>query len=80
MVGITPCSGFINLWSSIIIGSFSAGFSYLYCHLKSKKIEELPVTIDVFGCYGISGVWGGIAAGLFATTDSGNTVNGLFYG
>jgi len=38
------------------------------------------VSIDIFGCYGISGVWGGIAAGIFATTDSGNTVDGLFYG
>lgn len=34
----------------------------------------------MFGCHGISAIWGGIAAGAFATTDSTNTFNGLFYG
>jgi Amt family ammonium transporter len=34
----------------------------------------------VFGCHGISAVWGGIATGLFANPDSGNTYTGLFYG
>jgi ammonium transporter, Amt family len=40
----------------------------------------LADTLDVFGCHGISAVWGGIATGCFATTDSSNTSTGLFYG
>ena len=28
----------------------------------------------------MSAVWGGIAAGFFATTDSSNTFTGVFYG
>ena len=34
----------------------------------------------MFGCHGISAMWGGIAAGCFATPDSGNIFTGLFYG
>ena len=36
-------------------------------------------SLDVFACHGISGIWGSIATGLFATTMI-NNVNGLFYG
>jgi Amt family ammonium transporter len=35
--------------------------------------------LDVFACHGISGLWGSIATGLFATTLV-NNVDGLFYG
>ena len=80
LVGITPCAGFVSLWSSIVIGAISGMLSYIFCHFKSKHFDELSDTLDVFGCHGISGVWGGIAAGVFATGDSGNNVNGLFYG
>jgi Amt family ammonium transporter len=37
--------------------------------------------LDVFACHGVSGIWGSIATGLFATTavnPAGG--NGLFYG
>jgi Amt family ammonium transporter len=38
--------------------------------------------LDVFACHGVSGIWGSIATGLFATTavNSINGRNGLFYG
>jgi ammonium transporter, Amt family len=35
--------------------------------------------LDVFACHGMSGVWGSIATGLFATTLV-NNVDGWFYG
>jgi len=34
----------------------------------------------VFGCHGVSAVWGGIGTGCFASEDSGLNVTGLFYG
>jgi Amt family ammonium transporter len=80
LVAITPAAGFVSLWSSLIIGVLGGVFSYLFCHAKSKYFEELSDTLDVFGCHGISAIWGGIATGLFATPDSGNTASGLFYG
>jgi ammonium transporter, Amt family len=79
LVAITPAAGYVSLWSSLIIGALGGVFSYLFCHAKSKHFEELADTLDVFGCHGISAIWGGIATGLFATTDSGNTYNGAFY-
>jgi len=80
LVGITPAAGFVSLWSSLVIGGLAGTFSYLFCHFKSVYFHELSDTLDVFGCHGVSAIWGGIATGAFATTDSGNTFNGLFYG
>ena len=38
-------------------------------------------SLDVFGVHGIGGIWGALAAGLWATnTVPGNETNGLFYG
>ena len=80
LVSITPGAGFVNLWASLVIGAFGATISYLFCHFKSLYFHDLADTLDVFGCHGIAGVWGGIATGAFATHDSGNTFEGLFYG
>jgi Amt family ammonium transporter len=42
---------------------------------------RLDDTLDVFACHGVSGIWGTIATGLFATTMvNPNGKNGLFYG
>ena len=79
-VAITPGAGFVNLWASLPIGFFGGVLSWLFCHLKAIYFHALADTLDVFGCHGIAAVWGGIATGAFATTDSGNTVDGLFYG
>lgn len=80
LVAITPAAGYVSLWSSLVIGALGGTFSYLFCHFKSKYFEELSDTLDVFGCHGVSAVWGGIAAGFFATTDSSNIYTGVFYG
>jgi Amt family ammonium transporter len=42
---------------------------------------RLDDTLDVFACHGVSGIWGTIATGLFATKAvNTNGANGLFYG
>ncbi len=78
LVAITPASGYVNVTSSIIIGLAAGILSNLVANwrLGRTKIDD---SLDVFACHGISGVWGSIATGLFATTMI-NNVNGLFYG
>lgn len=35
LVSITPCSGFVSLWASAVIGAISAIIVYIFCHIKS---------------------------------------------
>lgn len=35
LVSITPCSGFVALWASAVIGAISAIIVYIFCHVKS---------------------------------------------
>ena len=78
LVAITPAAGYVNVTTSIIIGLAAGILSNLVANwrLGRTKIDD---SLDVFACHGISGVWGSIATGLFATTMI-NNVNGLFYG
>lgn len=79
LVAITPASGFVTPASAIIIGLAAGIISNLVS--TWRKRTRLDDTLDVFACHGVSGIWGSIATGLFATTavnDKGG--NGLFYG
>jgi len=79
LVAITPASGFVTPASAIIIGLAAGIISNLVS--TWRKRTRLDDTLDVFACHGVSGIWGSIATGLFATTavnDKG--ANGLFYG
>lgn len=35
VISITPCSGYVSLWASIVIGATAAIIVYIYSHLKS---------------------------------------------
>ncbi len=78
LAGITPASGFVNFWGALIIGFFAAIFGfYAITWLKAKlKYDD---SLDVFGVHGIDGMWGTLAAGLFADPAI-NGKAGLFYG
>jgi Amt family ammonium transporter len=78
LVAITPASGFVTVTSAILIGLAAGVISNLVSNWRNAK-TRIDDTLDVFACHGISGVWGSIATGLFATTLV-NNVNGLFYG
>lgn len=80
LTAITPAAGYVHLWASLPIGFFGGVFSYIFCHVKAIYFDELADTLDVFGCHGIAAIWGGIATGAFASRDSGENVEGLFYG
>ncbi len=78
LVAVTPASGYVNVTSAIIIGLVAGILSNLVANWRSAR-TKIDDPLDVFACHGISGVWGSIATGLFATTMI-NNVNGLFYG
>jgi Amt family ammonium transporter len=52
-----------------------------YYTIQLKNKFSYDDTLDAFGVHGISGIWGTLATGLFATTTINPAgANGLFYG
>jgi Amt family ammonium transporter len=79
LVAITPASGFVTPASAIVIGMAAGIISNLVSAWRART--RLDDTLDVFACHGVSGIWGSIATGLFATTTVNPLgANGLFYG
>jgi Amt family ammonium transporter len=79
LVAITPASGFVTPSSAIVIGLTAGIISNVVSRWRSHT--RLDDTLDVFACHGVSGIWGSIATGLFATMSvNPNGADGLFYG
>jgi len=79
LVAITPASGFVTPSSAILIGLIAGVVSNLVSTWRVRT--RLDDALDVFACHGVSGIWGSIATGLFATTAVNSAgANGLFYG
>jgi Amt family ammonium transporter len=78
LVAVTPASGFVSVTLAIVIGLAAGVVSNLVANWRLAK-TRIDDSLDVFACHGISGIWGSIATGLFATTMV-NNINGLFYG
>jgi ammonium transporter, Amt family len=66
MVAITPACGFVNPFASLIIGLVSGALSSWAVALKYKF--NYDDSLDVVGVHGVSGLFGMLAIGLFATT------------
>jgi Amt family ammonium transporter len=80
LVAITPASGYVGVPASIIIGLLAGLFSNLASTWQAKSLK-FDDALDVFACHGISGIWGSIATGLFASSAiNPNGANGLFFG
>ncbi len=67
LVAITPGAGFVPIWASVIIGALVSPICYFFISVIKPKFGY-DDALDVFGCHGIGGIWGGIATGLFAKT------------
>ena len=78
LVAITPAAGFVSFAGSLVIGLGASLISY-YAVYNLKARFGYDDALDVFGVHGLSGVWGLIATGLFASPAI-NGVAGLFYG
>lgn len=81
LVAITPGSGFVPVWASIIIGALVSPICFFAITVIKAKFGY-DDSLDAFGCHGIGGIWGGIATGLFAqhSINSAAKWNGLFFG
>lgn len=72
---ITPAAGFVTPQVAIVIGL--AGGSLCYYGVSILKVRAgYDDTLDVFGIHGLSGIWGSLSIGLFATVGA----TGLFTG
>jgi len=65
LVAITPGAGFVPIWAAIIIGALVSPICYFFITVVKPKFGY-DDALDVFGCHGVGGIWGGIATGLFA--------------
>jgi Amt family ammonium transporter len=77
LVAITPAAGFVEPMPAILIGLGAGAFSFIAVQLRLKW--RLDDALDVWAVHGISGTWGGIAVGIFATAALGG-VEGLWHG
>ena len=80
MVAITPASGSVSAMGAIGVGIGASVCAYFAVSVLKEKFGY-DDALDVFGVHGVAGMWGAIAAGLWATSMvPGNDTNGLFYG
>jgi Amt family ammonium transporter len=81
LVAITPGSGFVPVWASLLIGALASPISFFFISVVKAKFGY-DDALDVFGCHGVGGIWGGIATGLFTQSSINPTAkwNGLFFG
>jgi Amt family ammonium transporter len=75
---ITPAAGFVSPLAAIPIGFVAAVICY-YSMLYLKARFSLDDSLDVFAVHGVGGIWGTLAAGIFATSAIGG-VDGLLAG
>ncbi|PWD50099.1 ammonium transporter [Serinibacter arcticus] len=73
LVAITPAAGDVSPVGSIAVGAIAGVLSAFAVGLKYKLGYD--DSLDVVGVHLVSGLWGTVALGFFATAD-----RGLFYG
>jgi Amt family ammonium transporter len=77
LAAVTPAAGFVDPISALIIGFVSSIICYKAMLFRiERKIDE---SLDCWAVHGIGGLWGTIAAGIFATAAV-NEYTGLLYG
>lgn len=77
LVAITPGAGFVEVIPSLIIGIVAAVVSFFAAEFRIRaKVDD---SLDVWAIHGMSGTWGALAVGIFASvslTDGGGLLNG----
>ena len=80
LAAITPCSGFVTPAAAIGVG-IGAGVLPWVAVTYLKSALGYDDSLDAFGVHGIGGIWGSIAAGIWATKAvNPDGPNGLLYG
>ena len=77
---VTPASGYISPSSAIAIGFLASVVCFIGVAIIKPKLKY-DDSLDAFGVHGIGGIFGTLAAGLFASKAINPTgADGLFYG
>ena len=66
LAAITPAAGFVGVGAALLIGTVAS----ILCFAAVGTIKHkfgYDDSLDAFGVHGISGIWGTLATGLFAT-------------
>ena len=71
---VTPASGFITPGCALLLGLVAGVVCFYGVRIKFKL--RYDDSLDVVGVHGVGGIWGTLAAGLFASVGG----QGLFYG
>ncbi|WP_444658175.1 ammonium transporter [Caproiciproducens sp. R2] len=81
LVAITPGAGFVPVWAALAIGAMVSPICYFFITVVKPKFGY-DDALDVFGCHGVGGIWGGIATGIFTqkSINSAAAWNGLIFG
>jgi len=80
LAAVTPAAGFVRPIGAVWIGIGAAAVCYATAVVMKAKLGY-DDTLDAFGVHGVGGVWGTLAAGLFATKAVNPAgADGLFYG
>ncbi len=76
---ITPCAGFVPVWSSPIIGTVAGLVCYGAVQFKNKM--KWDDALDVWGVHGVGGVLGTILLGVFGSKlINAAGADGLYFG
>jgi Amt family ammonium transporter len=79
LVGITPACGYVSVGGALAIGLISGLIGY-YGVIKLKHLLDYDDTLDAFGIHGLVGIWGSLAAGIFANPAINADAIGALYG
>ncbi len=78
LVAITPACGSVSPMGALGVGAGASICAYLAVAVIKKKFGY-DDSLDVFGVHGVAGIWGALAAGLWATASVTGGAEGLFY-
>jgi len=80
LAAVTPASGFVTVGGAMWIGAGSAVICFISVSFVKSKLGY-DDSLDAFGVHGVGGIWGTLAAGLWATKSVNPAgADGLFYG
>ncbi|MCX5704422.1 MAG: ammonium transporter [Candidatus Omnitrophica bacterium] len=80
LAAVTPAAGFVSVVPAIIIGLLASLFCFIAVSIIKPKLGY-DDSLDAFGVHCISGTWGVLATGLFASKLVNSAgANGLFFG
>lgn len=71
---VTPASGYVEPWAAVLIGIAAGVLCYTAVQLRAKS--GVDDALDVWGVHGISGIFGPLFLGLFATAGIGGIHGG----